>query len=85
MCERRNDKSAGAMHELNAVKECREVEQETRWCSIGQWCKPVKNREGEVVGGLVCKHRRLVQCGGIQCLKGPTRPSQRLFAHYEML
>jgi len=33
MCERQNDKGAGALYELNAIKGCGEVEQETRWCS----------------------------------------------------
>ena len=28
-----NDKGIGAVHELNDVEECYEVEQETRWCS----------------------------------------------------
>jgi hypothetical protein len=28
-----NDKGVGAVHELNVVEECHEVEQETGWCS----------------------------------------------------
>ena len=30
---RSNDKGVAAVHELNDVEECYEVEQETRWCS----------------------------------------------------
>ena len=30
---RSNDKGVAAVHELNAVEECNEVEQEIGWCS----------------------------------------------------
>ena len=29
-----NEKGIGAVHELNDIEECYEVEQETRWCSL---------------------------------------------------
>lgn len=47
-----DDKGAYALHELNAAKECREVKQETRWCSSGGWARLKRVEEGRQPMGL---------------------------------
>ena len=70
MWERLDDNGTYAMHVLNVIEECHEVEQAHQ------------NGGGSLKRGPMCKHGCLDQCGGILCPNGPTKSSWGLFEHY---
>ena len=69
------DEGAGIVLELNAIDECQEVEQETRYrmLLVRWWISLARKSRVEETNGPACKHGYLGQCGRIQYPNGRTK------------